>query len=301
MNTEKRDSERFLDPQVVSRLSNMALRARLIVEGFIAGIHRSPYHGFSAEFSEYRRYIPGESTRQIDWKLFARTDRYYIRIFEDETNLRCSLIIDRSGSMGFGSGDITKLDYASLLGAALSYLMIRQRDAVGLTLFDEEITLMTPHRSVKSHLHHILRELGGVKPGAGTGISSALGEVAERINRRGLVVVISDLMDDPDEVLQTLKRFRSRGHEALVFHVLDPMELNLDYSREVQFEDMETGETIRTQPWFLETEYARKVNDWTRRLEIECRDSGIDYNLLSLASTFDEALVAYLNKRKKMN
>ena len=295
------NSERFLDPQVVSRLSNMALRARLIVEGFIAGIHRSPYHGFSAEFSEYRRYIPGESTRQIDWKLFARTDRYYIRIFEDETNLRCSVIIDRSGSMGFGSGDITKLEYAALLGAALSYLMIRQRDAVGLTLFDEEINLMTPHRSVRSHLHQILRELGGVTPGAGTGISSALGYVAERIKRRGLVVVISDLMDEPGEVIRTLKRFRIRGHEALVFHILDPMELNLDYGREVQFVDMETEESIRTQPWFLEGEYSRRVAGWTRRLEIECKDSGIDYNLLSLESTFDQALVAYLNKRKKMN
>jgi len=296
-----RDSEKFLDPRVVSRLSNMALRARLIVEGFIAGIHRSPYHGFSAEFSEYRRYIPGESTRQIDWKLYARTDRYYIRIFEDETNLRCSVVIDRSGSMGFGSGGITKLEYAALLGAALSYLMIRQRDAVGLTLFDEEINMMTPHRSVKSHLHHILRELGEVTPGRRTGIAGALGSVAERIRRRGLVVVISDLMDEPGDVLATLKRFRIRGHEALVFHVLDPMELNLHYNKEVKFVDMETEETIRAQPWFLEAEYSRRVGEWTRRLEIECKDSGIDYNLLSLDTTFDEALIAYLNKRKKMN
>jgi uncharacterized protein (DUF58 family) len=301
MTAEKRDSEKFLDPQVVSRLSNMAIRARLIVEGFIAGIHRSPYHGFSAEFSEYRRYIPGESTRQIDWKLFARTDRYYVRVFEDETNLRCSVIIDRSNSMGFGSTGITKLEYAALLGAALSYLMIRQRDAVGLTLFDETIKLMTPHRSVRSHLHHILRELGGVDPGAGTGIAASLGQVAERISRRGLVVVISDLMDTPSDVIGALRRFRVRGHETLVFHVLDPGELSLDYRDEVRFEDMETGETIRAQPWFLKQEYRSRIRDWTRQLEIDCRESGIDYNLLSLESRFDEALIAYLNKRKKMN
>lgn len=295
------ESAKFLDPRVVSRLSNMALRARLIVEGFIAGIHRSPYHGFSAEFSEYRRYIPGESIKQIDWKLFAKTDRYYLKVFEDETNLRGSVIIDRSGSMGFGSGEITKLEYAALLGAALTYLMIRQRDAVGLTLFDEEITLMTPHRSVRSHLHHLLGELGRVQPGRRTGISRSLGNVAERIKRRGLVIVISDLMDEASGVIEALKRFRLNGHEALVFHILDPMEIRLNYKKEVQFVDMETGRTIRAQPWFLEEEYRKRVDRWTRNLEIECKDNGIDYNLISSEAPFDEALVAYLNKRKKMN
>ncbi len=301
MTAEKPEAVRFLQPEIVSRFGNMAIRARLIVEGFIAGMHRSPYHGFSAEFAEYRRHNPGESTKNIDWKLYAKTDRYYLKVFEDETNLRASIVLDRSASMAFSSVGITKLTYASLLAAALAYLMIQQRDAVGLAIFDNKIKTLTPHRSVKKHLHLLLKELENITPGSTTGIGNSLSSVAERIKRRGLVIVMSDLMDEPESILASLKRLRHRGHETIVFHILDPMELNLNYSKEVKFVNMETGKTLRTQPWFLESEYSKRVEAWTSWLEISCRDNGIDYNLLSVETPFDKALVSYLNKRSKMS
>jgi len=301
MSDRRREADRYLKPEVVSRLANMALRARLIVEGFMAGMHRSPYHGFSAEFSEYRRHNPGESSRHVDWKLFAKSDRYFVKVFEDETNVRATLLIDRSGSMGFAGSSVTKLQYASLLAAALAFLMIGQRDAVGLALFDEKINLLTQHRSIKRHLHMILGELERVRPGTGTRVGASLGEVAERVKRRGLVIVMSDLMDRPETVISSLKRFRHRGHETIVFHILDPLELSLDYPGEARFLDMETGEKIQAQPWFLAGDYRGRVNEWTRRLEIECKENGIDYNLLSSDTPFDRALVSYLNKRRGMH
>jgi len=290
----------FLKPDVVSRLANMDLRARLIVEGFIAGLHRSPYHGFSVEFAEYRQYNAGESTRNVDWKIFAKTDRYYVKVFEDETNLRATLLLDRSASMDFTSGTVTKLRYATLLGAALSYLMIMQRDAVGLAVFDEKINTLIPHRSSKHHLLHLLRTLDEVEPGARTRIASTLHETAERIKRRGLVILFSDLFDDPEAILNGLKHFRHRGHEMVLFHVLDPIELSLDYGGEVEFVDKETGEKLRTQPWFLKKEYRRTVREWIAWLERGCKESAIDYNLVTTETPFDQALVSYLNKRRRL-
>jgi uncharacterized protein (DUF58 family) len=291
----------FLKPEVVSRLANMDLRARLIVEGFIAGLHRSPYHGFSVEFAEYRQYNAGESTRNVDWKIYGKTDRYYVKVFEDETNLRATLLLDRSASMDFrGASSVTKLRYATLLGAALGYLMIMQRDAVGLVVFDERINSLIPHRSVRRHLLHLLRTLEAIEPGARTEIASTLHEVAERIKRRGLVVLFSDLFDDPGKVLNGLKHFRHRGHEMVLFHILDPKELSLDYGGEVQFVDKETGERLRTQPWFLKREYRRTVREWVSWLERECKENAIDYNLVTTETPFDQALVSYLNKRRRL-
>ncbi len=291
----------FLKPEVVSRLANMDLRARLIVEGFIAGLHRSPYHGFSVEFAEYRQYNAGESSRNVDWKIYGKTDRYYVKVFEDETNLRATLLLDRSASMDFtGGAAVTKLRYATLLAAALGYLMIMQRDAVGLAVFDETITALVPHRSVRRHLLHLLRTLEEVEPGAKTRIASPLREMAERIKRRGLVVLFSDLFDDPDEVVAGLKAFRHRGHEVVVFHILDEKELTLDYGGEVRFVDKETGEKLRTQPWFLQKEYRRSVREWISRLERECKEDAIDYNLVTTGTPFDQALVRYLNKRRRL-
>jgi uncharacterized protein (DUF58 family) len=290
----------FLKPDVVSRLANMDLRARLIVEGFIAGLHRSPYHGFSVEFAEYRQYNAGESTRNVDWKIYAKTDRYYVKVFEDETNLRATLLLDRSASMDFTSGSVTKLRYATLLGAALSYLMIMQRDAVGLAVFDERIATLIPHRSAKHHLLYLLRTLEEVEPGSRTQIAATLHEMAERIKRRGLVILFSDLFDDPEAILGGLKHFRHRGHEMVLFHVLDPIELTLDYSGEVEFVDKETGEKLRTQPWFLKKDYRRTVREWISWLERECKKNAIDYNLVTTETPFDQALVSYLNKRRRL-
>jgi uncharacterized protein (DUF58 family) len=291
----------FLKPEVVSRLANMDLRARLIVEGFIAGLHRSPYHGFSVEFAEYRQYNAGEPARSVDWKIYGKTDRYYVKVFEDETNLRATLMLDRSASMDFtGGAAVTKLRYATLLAAALGYLMIMQRDAVGLAVFDEGVNALVPHRSAKRHLLYLLSTLEGITPGASTAIAPALREMAERIKRRGLVVLFSDLFDDPTEVLNGLKAFRHRGHEVVVFHILDARELSLDYGGEVRFVDRETGEKLRTQPWFLGREYRRSVREWISRLERECKEAAIDYNLVTTETSFDQALVRYLVKRRRL-
>ncbi len=291
----------FLRPEVVSRLANMDLRARLIVEGFIAGLHRSPYHGFSVEFAEYRQYNAGEDTRNVDWKIYGKTDRYYVKVFEDETNLKATLLLDRSASMDFaGRGPVSKLRYGSLLCAALGYLMIGQRDSVGLVVFDEKINTFIPHRSVKRHLLYLLRTLEGITPGARTEISATLHEMAERIKRRGLVILLSDLFDDPERVLGGLKHFRHRGHEVVLFHILDPVELNLDYRGEVRFVDKETGEKLRAQPWFLKKEYRRSIREWGRWLEQRCKEHAIDYNLVTTETPFDQALVSYLNKRRRL-
>jgi len=263
-------------------------------------MHRSPYHGFSVEFAEYRQYNAGESTKNVDWKIFAKTDRYYVKVFEDETNLRATLLLDRSASMDFGTSEVTKLRYGSLLCAALSYLMIKQRDAVGLVVFDERINTIIPHRSIKRHLLYLLRTLEGISPGVKTEISGALHEMAERMRRRGLVILVSDLFDDPDKVMNGLKHFRHRGHEVVMFHILDPIEFTLDYGREVRFVDKETGEKLRAQPWFLKTDYRLGVWDWISWLERECKENAIDYNLVTTETTFDQALVSYLNKRRRL-
>lgn len=290
----------FLRPEVVSRLVNMDLRARLIVEGFIAGLHRSPYHGFSVEFAEYRQYNAGESTRNVDWKIYGKTDRYYVKVFEDETNLSSTLLLDRSASMDFGSGSVTKLRYGTLLCAALSYLMIKQRDAVGLVIFDERINLNIPHRSVRRHLIYLLRTLENVRPGSKTEISATLHEMAERIKRRGLIILFSDLFDSPEKILGGLKHFRHKGHETVLFHILDPIELTLDYGGEVRFMDKETGEKLRTQPWFLKKDYRKSVKRWISWLEGRCKENAVDYNLMTTDTPFDQALVAYLNKRRRL-
>jgi uncharacterized protein (DUF58 family) len=300
MMARKTKPSEFLQPEVVSRLENMELIARFIVEGFIAGLHRSPYHGFSVEFAEYRQYNAGESTRNIDWKIYAKTDRHYVKVFEDETNLRATLLLDRSASMDYESNGLTKLRYGSLLAAALSYLMIKQRDAVGLVVFDDEIKEALPHRSVRRHLLQLLGSLQRVEPGSRTAISTALHEMAERIRRRGLMILLSDLLDEPSNVIEGLKHFRHRGHEVVVFHILDPNEIELGFSGEVQFVDKETGEKLRTRPWFLGAEYRRDVKGWIEELERACKQNAIDYNLMTTDTPFDHALVSYLNKRRTL-
>ncbi|UCG53745.1 MAG: DUF58 domain-containing protein [Candidatus Latescibacterota bacterium] len=288
----------------------MELKARLIVEGYIAGMHRSPYHGFSVEFAEYRQYMQGDNLRYIDWKVFGKTDRFYMKVFEEETNLKATIILDKSGSMGFSSAQtrdgsvagtgVDKLTYGGLLAASLSYLMIRQQDAVGLCLFDEKVRVLTPHRSVRKHLFYLLSTLENLTPGDRTQISPTLHHIAERVRRRGLVVLISDLMDRPEDVLTGLKHFRHRGHEVIVFHVLDPRELDLDYRDEVEFQDMETDKKLRVEPAFLKDEYSRDVREWIKDLDRGCKSHQIDYNLLSSHTPFDQALTAYLNKRIRM-
>ncbi len=287
----------FLEPEVVSRLRNMELRARLVVEGFLQGLHRSPYHGFSVEFAEYRQYIPGDAPRYVDWKVYAKTDRYYVKVFEEETNLKGVILLDKSASMGFAGKGISKLRWGSLLAAALAFLMIKQQDAAGLVLFDDAIRELIPARSVRGQLYHVLRTLEHAQASDRTKVSEALHAVAERLRRRGLCILISDLFDDPEAVLRGLKHFRHRQHEVIVFHVLDDLERSFDYRDEARFVDLETQQEIRTQPWFVKREYQQRVEAWSRDLAQRCREQFIDYVPMTTSTPFDRALLAYLNKR----
>jgi uncharacterized protein (DUF58 family) len=295
------NAQSYLRPDVVSRLSSMELRARLVVEGFMTGLHRSPYHGFSVEFAEHRQYMPGDEIRRIDWKVLGRTDRYYIKQFEEETNLKAYLVIDSSRSMDFKSeGSITKLEYASYTAAALAYLMVRQQDAVGLVTYDEAIRKYLPPHSTKVYMHEILAELQAMRPANGTETGRALNAVADRLRRRGLVMVFSDLFDDPKNVMGALKHFRYNQHEVILFHVLDPRERNFHFGRDAIFKDMETSEEMMTQPAQIQRAYQEAMRDFIALYKKECREQRIDYVLLDTGMPFDTALYEYLQKRKKI-
>ena len=291
---------KFLQPEMISRLANMELRARTVVEGFITGLHKSPYHGFSVEFAEHRPYMPGDEIRRIDWKVYGKTDRFYVKQYEDETNLKAYILMDVSGSMGYGSHEVSKLQYGSYLSASLAYLMMLQRDAVGLALFDTAIRSYLPPRSVKTYLHRLLTELEGIEPGGLTEVSEVLHVIAERIKRRGLVVVISDLLDEPEKILSGLKHFRHRGHEVIIFHVMDPMEISFGFDREAAIKDLETGEQLETQTWHIRREYQRQIANFIARYRQGCREDRIDYVLLNTQQSFDQALFRYLLKRKRL-
>ena len=294
------DYRKFLSPQLLSKLSKMEMKARFVVEGFLIGLHRSPYHGFSVEFAEHRQYMPGDPIRDIDWKVYAKTDRYYIKEYEEETNLRAYILLDASASMGYRSNGITKLEYGSYLAAALSYLMLKQKDAVGLTVFDEGMRSYLPPRSARSHLHDLLKELVRLEPSHTTHVSSTFHQLAERIKRRGLVLIISDLFSEPEDILMGLKHFRYKKNEVIVFHILDPMEKSFAYQREAIFVDMETGEEILTQPWQIRGEYQGQIRDLVQLYKTQCGESRIEYVSLDTSVPLDYALFAYLQKRKHL-
>ncbi len=291
----------YLDPEVVSRLKNMDLRARLVVEGFVAGLHKSPYHGFSVEFAEHRQYMPGDPLKHIDWKVYGKTDRFYIKEYEEETNLKAYILLDASASMGYKApGAVSKLEYSSYLAAALTYLLLKQQDAVGLLIFDEDVRQYIPPRSVRSHLHVLLRSLEQIKPAEKTNAAVAFHELAERIKRRGLIIVISDLFDEADNLLMGLKHFRHKKHEVIVFHVLDHDELTFPFQREAIFRDMETGEELLTQPWSVRKEYKQQINKLRVKYQHKCREQKIDYVPLDTKTFYDYALTSYLNKRSRL-
>jgi uncharacterized protein (DUF58 family) len=296
------ESLKYLQPAVVAQLANMELRARLVVEGFITGLHKSPYHGFSVEFIEHRQYMPGDEIKHIDWKAYGKTDRFYIKQFEEETNLKSYLIVDASRSMDYASkGNIKKFEYASYIAAALSYLMIEQRDAVGLTLFDEGIRVSLPPRATRSYLKELLRELESARPANRTGIAPTLHLIAEQIKRRGLVIVLSDCFDKPESVMTALKHFRHKGNEVVVMQVLDPLERSFAFGSDAIFKDLETQEELMTQPWHIQKAYQQSMREFLDFYKRQCRDNNIDYVLLDTSTPFDKALFEYLNKRKSMN
>jgi uncharacterized protein (DUF58 family) len=291
----------YLNPAVVSKLANMELRARLVVEGFITGLHKSPYHGFSVEFAEHRQYMPGDDIKHLDWKIYGRTDRYYIKQFEEETNLKSYIVLDNSLSMSYASeGNISKLRYASFLAASLFYMMIKQQDAVGLAIFNEQLHTYLPPHATKGYLRQLLVALERIEPAKRTGAGKALHQVADRIRRRGLVIIISDLLDNPDDIMAALKHFRHKKNEVIVMHVLDPKERSFAFGNDAIFRDVETTERMSTQPWQIQRAYQRAMADSINRLKKECRENYVDYVLLDSSTTYDVALIEYLMKRSKI-
>ncbi len=298
--------KKYLKATTLSRLKNMQLRARLVVEGFITGLHRSPYHGFSVEFAEHRQYMPGDEIRHLDWKVYGKTDRFYVKQFEEETNLKSYVVVDQSASMGLApSGGVSKFQYASFLAAALSYLMIHQRDAVGLTLFNQKITQHLPPRSVMSYLTRLLSALENAQPGGHADWASSLQQVAEQIKRRGLVILLSDFLprdldNEPKQILTGLKHFRHRHHEVLAFQVLDRRDYRFDFRDDAIFEDVESGVRLPTQPLHIRAAVQKEINEYLAWFKRQCRENRIDYTLLDTATTFDQGLMAYLLKRKHL-
>jgi uncharacterized protein (DUF58 family) len=294
-------SNQYLTPEIISRLDNLSLKARMVVEGFIVGLHKSPYHGFSVEFSEHRAYGAGDEIRHVDWKLWGKTDRFFVKQFEEETNLKSYLLVDQSRSMDYQSeNNQTKLEYAQTLSASMGYLMLKQQDAVGLTLFDSKIRAMIPSRSKSSHLNVLLSQMQKISPGPETNISPVLHQTAEVIKKRGLIILVSDLFDDPDEILSGLKHFRYKGHEVIVFHVLDPKELSLDFSERTRFRDMETGEEIITEPWHIQHDYQKTMQDFCNYYKNMCGRHNIDYVQITTNQALDLCLTEYLIKRKRI-
>lgn len=291
-------------PAELASIGRLDLIARLVVEGFLVGLHRSPYHGFSAEFAEYRRFNPGEPVAHVDWRLYARSDRLYQKVFAEETNLRATLLVDCSASMSYGSDPAwpTKQGYARLLAASLAHLLLRQNDAVGLELFDTRRLASVPARAVKRQLFQILKHLDDLPAGRGTELGPVLHAVAERLPRRGLIVLLSDLMDAPDAVAGALKHFRHRGHEVIVFQVLDPREIDLDLGGEARFVDLERpGHGLRLEPAHVRTAYRERVAAWRDGLRRECRRQRVDLVETTTDTPFDRALLAYLAKRRRMS
>lgn len=296
------DHRRYLDPQIISKLSNLELRARLVVEGFMVGLHKSPYHGFSVEFSQHRPYMQGDDLKNVDWKVFGKTEKFFIKQYEEETNLKSYIILDTSKSMEFKSGsNISKLNYSMILAAALSYLMIKQQDAVGLALYSEKIDKLLPPKSSRTYLQEILRQLSTVVAGEKTNTASSLGEIAEKIKRRGLVIIISDFFDDIDSVIKSLKKFSFMKNEVIIFQILDPMEKSFGFGKDAIFRDMETQEEITTQPYQIQKAYQQAMNEFTNKIKRECLNSNFDYNLIDTSTPFDKALFSYIQKRSKLH
>jgi uncharacterized protein (DUF58 family) len=301
MATASRAGElRFLDPAVIARLGTLELKARTIVEGFLSGLHRSPFKGFSVEFAEYRQYIAGDDLSSIDWKVYARSDRYYVKKFEEETNLNCYILLDVSGSMGYGRrGGATKFEYGQMLAASLAYLMNRQHDAVALTAFDDAIVHMLPPSARPGHLRSLLVTLDRLRLGTRTDVSKPLHVLADAIKKRGIVVLISDLLDDPQRTIDGLRHFRFRGTDVIVFHLIDPDELTFPFDRAAKFRDMEVGDELMAVPAVVRPAYLAELERVLDLYKRELRSIGVDYRLLDTSEPLELALMSYLSNRSR--
>jgi len=290
---------KYYDPRKLARVKNLQLLARTVVEGYISGLHRSPFKGYSAEFAEYREYLPGDDLKHFDWKVFARSDKRYVRQYEEETNLTCTVLLDASGSMAFGQDGLRKFDYGCFLAAALSYLMIQQRDQVGLVVFGEDVRQRIPPRNSPGHLKNVLEQLESVEPEGETGIGRVLHAIADSIRRRGLIIVISDLIDEQDAVMNALSHFRHDRSEVIVFNVFDPAERTLPFDGLVEFLDLETGRKMQVRADVIRDEYRSKFDEFVGRYREGCAAARIDYQLVTTDVPFELMLAAYLDRRQR--
>ena len=289
-----------MDVSTINKIDNLFLRAKLVVEGFIIGMHKSPYHGFSVEFSEHRPYGYGDEIKYIDWKLWGKTDRFYIKQFEEETNLKCHVILDKSSSMSYGSHSINKFEYSKCLAASLIYLMIKQQDAVGLTTFDDKLNITIPPKSKVSHLNLLLQTMHNSKTGGETDISLLLHSLAESIHKRGLIILISDLIDNEKDIIKGLRHFRHKGHEVIVFHIMDPKESNLDYDENINFIDLENQKELKIDARQIKSQYNKAFKNFCDYYKNECVKNNIDYIPINTMDSLDGSLMQYLIKRMSL-
>jgi uncharacterized protein (DUF58 family) len=293
------DYRKYLDPRTLAKISALDLRARMVVEGYISGMHRSPYKGFSIEFAEHREYVQGDDIRHIDWKVYGRTDKHYLKQYEEETNLRLMLVADTSESMTYKSpgAAMNKYDYAMSAAAALAYLTLQQQDAVGLSLFDSSLYRYMKPSNHPNHWKQLIHEMVGQTGPKKTGIGPVLDDLAERMGQRGLVAVFSDLFDDPEQILAGLKHMRYRRHEVIIFHVLDPDELQFPFRQTTRFEGMEELPHVLTEPRALRERYLEEVERFCDRMKKGCRAMGVDYHLLDTSTRLDVTLSTFLAAR----
>ncbi len=291
----------LLDPSIIPKINSLELRARLVVEGFMVGLHKSPYHGFSVEFTQHRPYMQGDSLKDVDWKVYGKTEKFFVKQYEEETNLRSYIVLDTSRSMKFSFGNqVSKIEYAATLVAALSYLMMKQQDAVGLTLYADRILKYLPPKATRQYLQEIFKSLVNIEPSDTTNTAKCLSSVAEKIRRKGLVIIVSDLFDNVDSIIRSLKHFGYQKNEVIVFQILDPLEKSFAFGRDAIFKDMETEEEMTTQPYQIQKAYKAAMEEFVGKIKTECLNSNIDYNLVETSAPFDKALLSYIQKRSKL-
>ena len=291
---------RFIDPSALAKISSLELIARTVVEGFISGLHRSPHLGFSVNFAEYRPYRPGDDIRRIDWKVYGRLDRLFVKEYEGETNTSIHLILDCSRSMAYGSRGILKLEYGQFLAASLAYFAFKQRDSVGFVSFDEQVKEFVPARGSVGHLNAVLHAIERTKTGDKSNFIKPLVSAAERVRRKGIAILISDLYDETKNVIDGLRHFAFRGNDVIVFHLLDPTEIGFDFDESAQFVDLETRAEMHVIPDYIRQEYRRIIKDQTAFFEKECQKDRIDYALVNISQPLDQALFTYLLRREQL-
>jgi uncharacterized protein (DUF58 family) len=291
------DSKRFLHPDAIRRIGRLEIRARHVVEGFMSGMHRSPYFGRSTEFLQHRQYSPGDDLRHVDWKVWAKQDRLYVKQFEEDASMRCTLLVDVSKSMQYGSGPLNKYEYAATAAVSLAYLLLRQHDAVGCIAFDEEMRARTPVRSTQVHLSSIVKTLDANPPREKTDPGRVLRSLAEENFRRGLVVIVSDLLGDVASTLRGLRLLRQRGHDVLVLHILDDDELDFPFDGPTRFEGLEVQDQLNCNPRALRDGYLEAVNRFVSSLRHGCARDAVDYELIRTSQPMDAALAAFLSRR----